>query len=152
MAWAEPRADALSFPGPGLPPPSFLSGRETEERGRSLHTPCSWKRSPTGKRMDSLEEGKWSQKGDFAKAELTYLLSRTMHTTISVCLSVRPTACLCSSQCLSPTSCCSCSSSGQAAQTLRGEGEQLGSAAPAGDCSSSSLGSRMKSLSRLQSD
>lgn len=119
VAWAEPGAEALSSPGPGLPPASFLSGRETEERGRSLHTTCSWKGSPTGIRMDSLERGKWSEKGDFAKAELTYLLSRIMHTTISVCLSVRPTSCLCSSQCLSPTSCCNCSSSGQAAQALR---------------------------------
>lgn len=76
--------------------------------------------------MDSLEEGKWFEKGDFAKAELTYLLSRTMHTTISVCLSVRPTACLCSSHGLSPTSQGRYSSSGQAAQALRaGGGDNL---------------------------
>lgn len=37
--------------------------------------------------MDSLDEGKWSEKGDFAKAELTYLLPRTMHTTIYICVS-----------------------------------------------------------------
>lgn len=36
---------------------------------------------------------KMIREGDFAKAELTYLLSGAMHRTTSVCLSVRPPVC-----------------------------------------------------------
>ena len=40
-----------------------------------------------------LGKGEMIRKGDFAKAELTYLLSGAMHRTTSVCLSVRPPVC-----------------------------------------------------------
>lgn len=101
--------------------------------------------------MDSLDEGKWSEKGDFAKAELTYLLSRTMHTTIYICVSFCATDGL-SVQLPVPQPYFLLQlqqlwSNRSGKKAGRG-GRQPGSAAPAGDCSSSSLGSRMKSLSR----
>ena len=40
-----------------------------------------------------LGRGEMIREGDFAKAELTYLLSGAMHRTTSVCLSVRPPVC-----------------------------------------------------------
>lgn len=94
----------------------------------------------------------------FAKAELTYLLSRAraMHTDYISCLFVQSP--VCHSQRLSPTSGCSCSSSPRSSRSgtkvggrgKGGGGNSLYSAVPAGDCSSSSLGRRPKILSRQQ--
>lgn len=93
-AWAQPGAEAFSSSGPGLPP-SFLSGWETEKKGgkekskhyRQLGGKPNWDKDGFPGRGEMIREV------DFAKAELTYLLSGAMHTTISVCLSLRPPVC-----------------------------------------------------------
>lgn len=74
---------------------SFLSGQEREEGGkRSLRTTCSWEGNPNWDKDGFLGKGEIVMEGRFfAKVELTYLLSRAMHTTTSVCLSVRPPVC-----------------------------------------------------------
>lgn len=87
---------------------------------------------PTGIRIDSPRK-KMIREGDFAKAELTYLLAGAMHRTTSVCLSVRPPVCAIPTY--RPTHCLGGRGPFPGAPLPPGP---AGSAVPAGDCSSSS--------------
>lgn len=108
LGWVWDQGLFIHTQGLACRPPSSQDERR-RGRGRGLHMTCSWEGNPTGVRMESLEERKWSGRG-FAKAELTYLLPRAMHTTTSVCLSVQSPVCAIPNASALPLAACSCSS------------------------------------------
>lgn len=61
-------------------------GKKMSSRYRQLGGKVNWDKDGFLGKGEMIRE-------DFAKAELTYLLSGAMHRTTSVCLSVRPPVC-----------------------------------------------------------
>ena len=126
-------------------PGSLLLLNGKQKGKRCLRAIDNWEGKSIGIRMDSLEKGKRSGKR-FCKGR-TDLLAVRGHAQDYVCVSFCATTCLCNSQRLISTHCCSSSEAAQALK-LRGGGPSRatpptappGSAVPAGDCSSSGWG------------
>lgn len=95
--------------GPG-PPPSFLSGRETEGPGKRSSHDVQLGGTPNWDKDGVLGREEMVRERGFAKAGLTYLLPRVMHTTTSVCLSVQSPVCAIPNASALPLAACSCSS------------------------------------------
>lgn len=95
--------------GPGLPP-SFLSGRETEGKGKKSSHDMQLGGKPNWDKDGFLGREEMVRERGFAKAELTYLLPGAMHTTTSVCLSVQSPVCAIPNASALPLAACSGSS------------------------------------------
>lgn len=100
-------------------PGSLLLLNGKQKGKRCLRAIDNWEGKSIGIRMDSLEKGKRSGKR-FCKGR-TDLLAVRGHAQDYVCVSFCATACLCNSQRLISTHCCSSSEAAQALK-LRGGG------------------------------